>query len=240
MNTFAPAVTRQWFGDRPDQETIASSPDGAFVVVSDADPEFPLTLLRARDHVRVRASAALASELGLASSRTDADVMAAVDRAGLALHGADHLFYFDSDGRAALEAEADADGVRILRAEDAAVFSAFTAQCSPQDLDDAYVELDHPTVVGAFVGDRLVCAASTYAWGDDEEFADTGVLTDPAFRGRGFGRAVVRAISRRAIADGLEPQYRCQLDNEASVALARSAGLSSFGTWDAVTSDDEE
>jgi hypothetical protein len=28
-----------------------------------------------------------------------------------------------------------------------------------------------------------------------------------------------------------EPQYRCQLDNHASVALAKACGLTLFGKW---------
>ncbi|WP_373302707.1 GNAT family N-acetyltransferase [Streptomyces atratus] len=50
--------------------------------------------------------------------------------------------------------------------------------------------------------------------------ADFGVLTLPAFRGNGHGRHVVRALARHALSRGHEPQYRCQLDNHASVAPA--------------------
>jgi len=41
-------------------------------------------------------------------------------------------------------------------------------------------------------------------------------------------------MSARALADGYEPQYRCQLDNEPSIALARAAGFTPFGTWDVI------
>ncbi|WP_321170720.1 GNAT family N-acetyltransferase [Embleya scabrispora] len=67
--------------------------------------------------------------------------------------------------------------------------------------------------------------------------ADLGVLTLPPYRGKGHARRLVRAISRHALARGYQPQYRCQLDNHASVAAAGAAGLTRFGTWDVVSPD---
>lgn len=240
MSTPSPFVEQQWFTGRPSDSVIAITDDGAFVLLSEDAPDLPLTILRAQGKTVVCASAEFVSELGLGSTSSEADIVSALERSDRSLHGADNLFYVSVEERPRLLAEQDAVGVRVLTDADTDAFAAFTAECSEQDLDDAYVELDHHTVVGAFVGGRLVCAASTYPWGPIDAFADTGVLTDPAFRGQGFARAVVRAIFRRAFADGREPQYRCQLDNTASVALARSAGLSLFGTWDIVTGDDEE
>lgn len=76
-----------------------------------------------------------------------------------------------------------------------------------------------------------------YPW-RETRLADLGVITLPAFRGRGLATRTVRAISAQAIADGYEPQYRCQLDNAASIALAAAAGFARFGEWDVMTSDD--
>ncbi|GGT45227.1 hypothetical protein GCM10010207_51840 [Streptomyces atratus] len=75
-------------------------------------------------------------------------------------------------------------------------------------MDDAYVELAHRAVSGAFADERLVRAASMYPW-DDSTVADLGVLTLPSFRGQGHARRVVRAICRHAAGQGHEPQYRC-------------------------------
>lgn len=119
---------------------------------------------------------------------------------------------------------------------DGAIFSAFQSSATEQDLDDAYVELDHWAVFGSLDGDRLVCAASMYPW-EDAPIADTGVLTLPPFRGRGHARRVVRSISRHACERGFEPQYRCQSDNAASAALAKAAGLALFGTWEVISPD---
>ncbi|WP_244590783.1 GNAT family N-acetyltransferase [Xenorhabdus hominickii] len=68
--------------------------------------------------------------------------------------------------------------------------------------------------------------------GGDAQIADTGVLTLESFRGKGHARKVVRAISKYAYIQGYEPQYRCQIDNFASSALARAAGLKLFGKWE--------
>ena len=57
------------------------------------------------------------------------------------------------------------------------------------------------------------------------------MLTLPDVRGRGFARAVVLTISDFSRREGYEPQYRCQLDNLASVALAKSCGFALFGKW---------
>ena len=108
------------------------------------------------------------------------------------------------------------------------------AAAPAQDLDDAYVELDHWAVFGAFRGEQLVCAASMYPWGDSD-LGDLGVIALPAYRRQGLSRSVVRALCRHAYGHGLEPQYRCQLDNTASRALAASAGFTWFGNWETVS-----
>lgn len=149
----------------------------------------------------------------------------------IALHGADYLFYFPAGVAASLTLADPSRNVRRLTADDEAAFTEFCAASSEDDLDAAYVELDHSLVFGAFEEDRLVCAASRYPW-QESKIADMGILTLPAYRGKGYARATVHAISKHATSLGFEPQYRCQLDNQASVELAKSAGLALFGTWD--------
>lgn len=78
--------------------------------------------------------------------------------------------------------------MRQLTEQDDAIFSAFESSASEQDLDDAYVELDHWAVFGSFEQNRLVCAASMYPWGEDVQIADLGILTLSAYRGKGHAR----------------------------------------------------
>lgn len=154
--------------------------------------------------------------------------------ANIQLHDADYVFHFTEAGKHALLQEPPQVSIRQLGLADQDVFTQFQSQASEQDLDDAYVELDHWAVFGSFENERLVCAASMYPW-SGAPVADLGVLTLPPHRGMGHARGVVRAICRFAYGQGFEPQYRCQTDNASSVSLAKSAGLTLFGTWEVVS-----
>lgn len=231
MSDFSAVVTAYW-------NTQFGSADTAFSVV--VDPalrhERRLMLLQTVDgRERAAVTAAMADQLSLLRQpcATPADLRQRLIEAGIALHGADSVFYFDA---AATLPEVDTTALRRLDSRDASAFAEFHAAASEQDHDDAYVELDHWAVFGAFVDDRLVCAASAYPW-NDAAIADLGVLTLAPFRGRGLAREVVRRIAGHARAAGYEPQYRCQQDNAASLALARAAGLQLFGHWDLVSPD---
>jgi RimJ/RimL family protein N-acetyltransferase len=153
---------------------------------------------------------------------------------GAVLHGADRVFYY-SAAMQPWSSTAAEDATRQLDEHDEAAFAAFQSEASEQDKDDAFVELNHWAVFGAFEQGRLVSAVSMYPW-DHAAIADLGVLTLPGFRGKGYAKSLVRSISRHALRVGYQPQYRCQVDNSASNALAQASGLSLFGTWEAVSS----
>ncbi len=146
---------------------------------------------------------------------------------GIAFHDPDYLFYLPAD--AAAEA-GHSTPARQLTEDDRAAFDAFHAAASEQDREDSYVELDQWAVFGCFDGDRLVSAASAILW-NDSLMADLGVLTLPDARGKGYARAAVQSLNGFARQQGYEPQYRCQMDNQASVALAKACGLTLFGKW---------
>lgn len=154
---------------------------------------------------------------------------------GIILNDPDLLFYRATDRPVQA---APMDAVRRLTKADHAAFDRFYRSASPQDRDDAWVEFDHAAVFGSFDGDRLVCAASMVPW-QESPLADLGVLTLPDARGRGHARAVVAAIADHAVAAGYEPQYRCQTDNRASVALARSSGFEPLGQWEVILTPDD-
>lgn len=231
MSNFPATAIAYW-------NTLFGIADPAFSVVVDPalHHERRLMLLQTVDGCeRVAVTPAMADQLSLLrqSCATPADFRQRLAAAGIALHGADSVFYFNA---AAALPEVDTANLRRLDSGDASAFAEFHAAASAQDHDDAYVELDHWAVFGAFVDERLVCAASAYPW-NDAPIADLGVLTLAPFRGRGLARAVVRAISRHARGASYEPQYRCQQDNAASLALARACGLQLFGHWDVISAD---
>lgn len=159
-----------------------------------------------------------------------------LNEAGITLHGADYLFYFSEADKNVLLQEKIEGALRRLTEQDGAVFSEFQSLTSEQDLDDAYVELDHWAVFGSFEQNRLVSAASMYPW-ENTQIADLGVLTLTSYRGKGHARKVVRSISKYACDQGYEPQYRCQIDNQASTLLAKASGLTLFGKWEVISPD---
>ncbi len=241
---FSTIVTDYWLGRAGEDQNGASVPEepGRLRVV--LDPDLPRSrrimrldlpdrggLLTLTPETAEHAGLAAGGEIG------QAELDDALRRAGEALNGADHLFYYATDARETLREETPPLQVRRLTADDAETFAAFAKDAPEDDMDDAYVELDHWLVFGCFAEDRLVAAASMYPW-SGTTFADLGVITLPEYRGRGYARQTVRAICAHALSLGYEPQYRCQLDHDASAALARAAGLSRFAAWDVVRGDD--
>lgn len=242
---FSPTVTAFWRSPLVGGDVLYQ--DGTLTVVSNAGlaPDRRVTVLTTVDgslgdvgEVLVALTPDVGALLKISTDQglTAASVRAALQDVGVTLHEADCVFHFTQSAASDLLAQTDAPGVRRLTQDDAAAFAAFEAGATEQDLDDAYVELDHWAVFGAFEGDRLVSAASMYPWGDSR-LADTGVLTLPEHRGQGHARRVVQAISRYAYSQGYEPQYRCQVDNTASRSLAARTGLTQLGTWEVVSPD---
>jgi len=165
-------------------------------------------------------------------------IFEAMQLAGIELNGADHLFYFSNEQQKLLHNESFPAAVRQLTSEDADAFEDFVSEAPEDDMDEAFVELDHWLAFGCFVEDRLVSAASMYTW-SGTSFADLGVITLPQFRGQGFGKQTVRAIGAQALRLGCEPQYRCQPDNVSSIRLAQASGFSPFATWDVIKPDED-
>lgn len=196
------------------------------------NPKRPAMMLEMDDGlVRAVVRPEVAKRIGIddASILSPSDLQERLAGAGVALHDPDYLFYLPTETQLGPGPD-QARAPRQLTDADRAAFDAFYYQASEQDREDAFVELDHWAVFGYFDGDRLVSAASMCLW-DGSPVADLGVLTLPDDRGKGFARAVVQSINRFSRQQGYEPQYRCQLDNHASAALAKACGLMLFGKW---------
>jgi predicted GNAT family acetyltransferase len=232
---FSSVVTEHWL---PSGAPTGSTRTGAHrVLIDDTLPaNRPLRVLEldAGDRI-VTLTSVLAERLGL-RGRTDAstdELSGALAAAGVRLNGPDNLFFLPTQEHAVVLSEPGSPDTRQLTETDADAFADFTARAPVDELDEAFVELDHWLVVGTFVDERLVSAASMYPW-QGSQLADVGVITLPTHRGRGLARATVRAICAEALRRGYEPQYRCQLDNTPSVALAQSAGFARLGTCDVI------
>lgn len=239
MTSFPEQVLRYWEGALGGQEITPPGAAFSLSICPELDAQRQIMLLEEpAGRVRAALTPEWAARLGVASPSHPPlslpEFRRRLAEAGAALHGADHLFYLPGSpeqGGAVLPAD-----VRQLTEHDREVFAQFQVGASPQDLDDAWVELDHWAVFGAFDSRRLVCAASMYPW-HRAPIADLGILTLPEYRGRGYGQAVVRAACHFAQARDHAPQYRCQLGNAASVRLAQAAGFRPFGVWEVLDAD---
>lgn len=239
MPLFSQTITDFWRAQFLNGDVLYSDEVFTVAINPDLDEDNRVMLLEtAEGRVMAVLTPALADKSGLYQGQdlSEATFRRKLNEAGVKLHGADYLCYFSEDDKNVLLQENLEGDLRRLTEQDDAVFSQFQSSASEQDLDDAYVELDHWAVFGSFDENRLVCAASMYPW-DNSKIADLGVLTLTPFRGKGHARKVVRSISKYAYDQGYEPQYRCQLDNLASTALAKAAGLTLFGKWDVVSPD---
>jgi ribosomal protein S18 acetylase RimI-like enzyme len=70
----------------------------------------------------------------------------------------------------------------------------------------------------------IVYAAAGLNW-QSPRFAEIYVYTEPAARGRGWGKAVVMALANDLLKRGLRPLYVVNEHNTASISLATSAGF---------------
>jgi len=239
MPVFSPTVTEFWHTSFLNGDVLYRDEVFTIVINPDLSEDNRLMVLEtAGGQVMAVLTPALSVKLGLNQRQDLSDVIfrQKLHEAGVTLHGADYLFYFTEDDMNILLQEKLEGDLRQLTEYDDSVFSAFQSSASEQDLEDAYVELDHWAVFGSFEQNRLVCAASMYPW-EDAQIADLGVLTLTPYRGKGHARKVVRSISKYAYEQGYEPQYRCQLDNHASTLLAKAAGLTLYGKWDVISPD---
>jgi GNAT superfamily N-acetyltransferase len=236
MPSFSPTITDFWSSTCTNGAPLHSDPTFLLTINPALSNACRVMLLQtAEGRVMAAITPGLAQKLSLRRRPVHSPdaLRQRLSEVGVILHGADYVFYFSAADRQSLQDE-QPEGPRKLTAHDQAAFADFQSAASEQDLEGAYVELDHWVAFGAFEQDRLVSAASAYPW-QGTQLADLGVLTLQAFRGRGHARKLVRSISRYAIARGFEPQYRCQIDNEASVALARAAHLTSFGRCEVIS-----
>lgn len=239
MPLFSQSITDFWRAQFLNGDVLYSDEVFTVAINPDLDEDSRVMVLEtANGQVMAVLTPALADKVGLYQRQdlSEPTFRRKLNEAGVKLHGADYLFYFSEAEKNVLQQENLEGDLRRLTEQDDAVFSEFQSSASEQDLDDAYVELAHWAVFGSFEQNRLVSAASMYPW-ENSQIADLGVLTLTPFRGKGHARKVVRSISKYAYDQGYEPQYRCQLDNLASTALAKAAGLTLFGKWDVVSPD---
>ena len=127
-----------------------------------------------------------------------------------------------------LRAAPGLDQVRPLAAADEPQIDALRDACSAEEWAQAGSPEEKLELAGAFDGGGLVALAGYEVWGD--RIAHLYVVTHPARRGRGHGRAAVHHAATQAMARGLVPQYRTLVSNEPSRAVAAALGFEPYAT----------
>jgi ribosomal protein S18 acetylase RimI-like enzyme len=101
------------------------------------------------------------------------------------------------------------------------------AACGHQDAEESGIlAVDSPLAV-CLVAGRVVAASGHQVW--HGHLGHLSVLVDPAFRGRGLGRAVAARAVGEVVAAGLVPQWRVRTTLGASRQIARSLGFVELG-----------
>jgi ribosomal protein S18 acetylase RimI-like enzyme len=115
----------------------------------------------------------------------------------------------------------DATAVEVLDASDAAEMAALVAATEPGPWSTRTHELGE--FVGVRVDGRIVAMA-----GQRMRLADaveiSAVCTDPAYRGRGYARAAVAAITARTTAAGRLPFLHVRADNTGAIRVYEGLG----------------
>jgi GNAT superfamily N-acetyltransferase len=103
-------------------------------------------------------------------------------------------------------------------------------RCPPDDVNEVGLsDLENRyTIVHEVEGRRVPLACGAYSeW--EGLLAHLGVLVDPEWRRRGLGSLAVSIAAHEALAAGLTLQWRTDVSNTGSLALARKLGLSAGG-----------
>ncbi|MFN8414609.1 MAG: GNAT family N-acetyltransferase [Anaerolineales bacterium] len=117
--------------------------------------------------------------------------------------------------------------VRMLSPADAEQLAELHRNCTPEEVDEGYVEIDHEAVFGCFQDNQLVSAASGYRM---TGFMDIGVLTHTNFRRLGLGKLVVGELCKWTISHNIIAQYRFDSTNTNSLGVAKALNFRHYFT----------
>jgi GNAT superfamily N-acetyltransferase len=117
-------------------------------------------------------------------------------------------------------------GARPLTDRDLPALRRLADACGPTAWEHGGIRPGSSPVFGCHVGDALAAAGMLQPWGP--RLLHVGIVTHPAHRGRGYGKAVVSAMTAHGLAAGGVVQYRTLEANLASVGIARALGFRRF------------
>jgi GNAT superfamily N-acetyltransferase len=117
-------------------------------------------------------------------------------------------------------------GTRLLGDQDLAALERLAAACGPVAWEHSGIDPARPPVFGCFDGEVLAAAGMLERWGD--RLLQVGIVTHPDYRGRGYGKAVVSAMTAHGLTTGGVVQYRTLQANLPSVGIAQALGFQRF------------
>lgn len=118
--------------------------------------------------------------------------------------------------------------VRQLDIHDQAALDELRLICGERGWTHGGGHFSLQPVIGVFANYELVAVANYTLW--NSSIAHIAVITHPRYRGRGYGKAAVHAITATAIERGLIPQYRTLFTHQAAIAVGRAAGFQEYAT----------
>lgn len=117
-------------------------------------------------------------------------------------------------------------GTRLLgRADDTALLRLAQA-CDATEWEHSGIKLEESPIFGHFLKDYLVAAGRLQSRGS--HLLDVGIVTHPAHRGRGYGTAVVSAMTAYGLDQGKVMHYQTLQSNAPSMAIARVLGYQDY------------
>ena len=109
-------------------------------------------------------------------------------------------------------------------------FELFQSELTESDKEAGFVELDHIAIFAAFDKERIVSASSIINYGP---FKDIGVITNPGYRRKNLGAAVVKKTTEWCFDNNEIPLYRCEVENLGSLNIAKKIGYEKYIEIDA-------
>lgn len=185
------------------------------------------------------------AELGHSGTTTDRalsldDFQAWASRAGAQALGAGTDFVLgDSQAREHERFISNGEQVDPVSDETIAEVSELLEACTEADRDEAEFDIEDldPYLVCLRREGRVVALAGARNLEERPPFFDIGVLTHPAWRTQGLGRAAVAQVVALVLADGCSPLYRCDITNVGSRGIALSLGFGAVAHIEAVRID---
>ena len=116
--------------------------------------------------------------------------------------------------------------MRLVEPHDEPEFYRLSQECDRIGWQHSGSAFLQPHLYGLFTGGRLLALAHYVLWAANA--ASIGVVTHPAHRGQGYGKAVVSAAMQDAFAQGHIVIYQTLCDNMRSIALAKRLGCQEY------------